>query len=114
MAYKKRIPPIKIRLDITQFNKLVEFVNNMIDEENEDISKKSSEMKDKLLRYSIPLNNDDTKEELVELRFFNNEITDLFHVLFYGIEDKIYIETNYYDILLRVREKLKQENNDKE
>lgn len=108
MAYSKRIPPIKVKLNVNEFNKLVEILNNMIDFEDEKISKKSSKIKDKLLRYSVPIKEDDGTE-MVDMRFYNNEITDLFYILFYGVEDIITIETNYYDVLIRVREKLKEE-----
>ena len=108
MAYSKRIPPIKIKLKVDEFNKLVEVLNNMIDYENERIAQKSSKMKDKLLRYSVPITEEDGTE-MVDMRFYNNEITDLFYVLFYGIENMISIETNYYDVLVRVREKIKEE-----
>ena len=107
MAYSKRIPPIKIKLNVDEFNKLVEVLNNMIDYENERIAQKSSKMKDKLLRYSVPITEEDGTE-MVDMRFYNNEITDLFYILFYGIEDMISIETNYYDVLVRVREKIKE------
>ena len=108
MAYSKRIPPIKIKLNVDEFNKLVEVLNNMIDYENERIAQKSSKMKDKLLRYSVPITEEDGTE-MVDMRFYNNEITDLFYVLFYGIENMISIETNYFDVLVRVREKIKEE-----
>lgn len=107
MAYSKRIPPIKIKLNVDEFNKLVEVLNNMIDYENERIAQKSSKMKDKLLRYSVPIT-EEGGTEMVDMRFYNNEITDLFYVLFYGIENMISIETNYYDVLVRVREKIKE------
>lgn len=107
MAYSKRIPPIKIKLNVDEFNKLVEVLNNMIDYEDERIAQKSSKMKDKLLRYSVPITGEDGTE-MVDMRFYNNEITDLFYVLFYGIENMISIETNYYDVLVRVREKIKE------
>ena len=108
MAYSKRIPPIKVKLNVNEFNKLVEILNNMIDFEDEKISQKSSKIKDKLLRYSVPIKENDGTE-MVDMRFYNNEITDLFYILFYGVEDIITIETNYYDVLIRVREKLKEE-----
>ncbi len=109
MAYSKRIPPIKVKLNVDEFNKLVEILNNMIDYDDEKISKKSSKIKDKLLRYSVPIKEDDGTE-MVDIRFYNNEITDLFYILFYGVEDIITIETNYYDVLIRVREKLREDN----
>ena len=77
MAYSKRIPPIKVKLNVNEFNKLVEILNNMIDFEDEKISQKSSKIKDKLLRYSVPIKEDDGTE-MVDMRFYNNEITDLF------------------------------------
>ena len=108
MPYSRRIPPIKIKLTVNNFNKLVEVLNNMIDYENERIAQKSSKMKDKLLRYSVPITEEDGTE-MIDMRFYNNEITDLFYILFYGLEDIISIETNYYDVLVRVREKIKEE-----
>ena len=108
MPYSRRIPPIKIKLTVNNFNKLVEVLNNMIDYENERIAQKSSKMKDKLLMYSVPITEEDGTK-MVDMRFYNNEITDLFYILFYGLEDIISIETNYYDVLVRVREKIKEE-----
>ena len=113
MAYSKRIPPIKIKLKVDEFNKLVEVLNNMNDYENERIAQKSSKMKDKLLRYSVPITEEDGTE-MVDMRFYNNEITDLFYILFYGIEDMISIETNYFDVLVRVREKIKEDKSNNE
>ena len=81
MAYSKRIPPIKIKLKVDEFNKLVEVLNNMIDYENERIAQKSSKMKDKLLRYSVPIT-EEYGTEMVDMRFYNNEITDLFYIYF--------------------------------
>ena len=54
MAYSKRIPPIKIKLNVDDYNKLVQVLDNMIDCGNEYYSNKCSKMKDKLLRYSVP------------------------------------------------------------
>ena len=67
MAYQKRIPPIKIRLNTDDFNKLVEIVNIQTENENEIIKNNASRLKDKLLRYSIPFTNDDGV--IVEIRF---------------------------------------------
>ena len=55
MAYSKRIPPIKIKLNVDEYNKLLEILENMIDEIG-----------------NIPIN------------------------------------TNYYEVLLSVREKIKK------
>lgn len=108
MAYLKRIPPIKIKLNINEFNKLNEILENIINSDNELYSKKSSKLKEKLLRYSVPIKNEN-EEIKVDIRLYNNEIVDLFYILFYGIEDMISVETNYFDVLLQVREKIKEE-----
>ena len=108
MAYSKRIPPIKIKLNINEFNKLNEILENIINSDNELYSKKSSKLKEKLLRYSVPIKNEN-EEIKVDIRLYNNEIVDLFYILFYGIEDMISVETNYFDVLLQVREKIKEE-----
>ena len=108
MAYSKRIPPIKIKLNINEFNKFNEILENIINSDNELYSKKSAKLKEKLLRYSVPIKNEN-EETKVDIRLYNNEIVDLFYILFYGIEDMISVETNYFDVLLQVREKIKEE-----
>ena len=108
MAYSKRIPPIKIKLNINEFNKLNEILENIINSDNELYSKKSSKLKEKLLRYSVPIINEN-EEIKVDIRLYNNEIVDLFYILFYGIEDMISVETNYFNVLMQVREKIKEE-----
>ena len=108
MAYSKRIPPIKIKLNINEFNKLNEILENLKNSDNELYSKKSSKLKEKLLRYSVPIINEN-EETKVYIRLYNNEIVDLFYILFYGIEDMISVETNYFDVLMQVREKIKEE-----
>lgn len=108
MAYSKRIPPNKILLNVEDFNKLIEALTNLSECDNENVSKKSSKMKDKLLRYSVPIISEN-EETSVDMRFYNNEMVDLFHILFYGISDIVSTETNYFDVLVRVREKIKEE-----
>ena len=97
---------IKIKLNVDEYNKLLEILENMIDSDNENYSNKSSKMKDKLLRYSVPITEEDGTT-IVDMRFYNNEIVDLFMILFYEIGN-IPINTNYYEVLLSVREKIKK------
>ncbi len=108
MVYSKRIPPIKLKLSIDNFNKLVDMLNNMTEYTDENIANKSSKLKDKLLRYSVPLTSDDG-ENIIDIRCYQNEIVDLFYILFYGIGDGMTVETNYYEVLVKVRENIKQE-----
>lgn len=107
MPYSRRIPPIKIKLSVDDYNKLVQILDNMIDCGDEKYSSKSSKMKEKLLRYSVPIVEDDGIIT-VDIRFYNNEMVDLFKILFYGVGD-IDIYTNFFDVLVKVREKIKEE-----
>lgn len=111
MAYQKRIPPIKIRLNTDDFNKLVEIVNIQTENENEDIKNNAIRLKDKLLRYSIPFTNEDGV--IIEIRFYPREIAETFYILFSVIED-LDVKTNYYDVLVKVREKIKEERQNQE
>jgi len=111
MAFQKKTPPIKIRLNINDFNKLVEVISIQSENENEDIKNNSVRLKDKLLRYSIPFTNDDSV--IIEIRFYTREIAEMFYVLFNGIED-VEVKTNYYDVLVKVRENIKNKKQDKE
>ena len=48
MTYSKRIPPIKIKVDIRGYNFLVEILSIHAERDNERLAKKSSKLKDKL------------------------------------------------------------------
>lgn len=111
MTYQKRIPPIKIRLNVDDFNKLVEIVNIQTENANEYIATYSSRIKDKLLRYSIPFTNDGVV--VIEIRFYPREIAEMFYILFAGIED-VDVQANYYDVLIKVRENIKKKKQDEE
>ena len=54
MAYSKRIPPIKIKLNVDEYNKLLEILENMIDSDDENYSNKF-ENKENISLYSSPI-----------------------------------------------------------
>lgn len=101
MSYKRRIPPIKIELNQNSYNKLVECVNSKI--KNDSIDKNLEIIKNKLLRYSIPYN--DIKN--VEIRLYLSEAKELIEILINSLGN-IEPQVNYYEILLKVREKIKE------
>ncbi len=108
MSYSKRIPPIKLKLNVEEFNKLLQILSNMSDYREESIAKKSVKLKDNFLKYSVPFN-DDNEQTFIDIRCYQNEIVDLFYIMFYGIKDCMKVETNYYEVLIKVRDNLKQE-----
>ena len=107
MTYSKRIPPIKIKVDIRGYNFLVEILSIHAERDNERLAKKSSKLKDKLLRYSVPFETEE-KETLIDVRFYPNEAEDLIEILFNSI-DEFEVSTNYFEVLLKVRESIQKE-----
>lgn len=107
MPYQKRIPPVKVELTIEKFNYLVEMLNRYTSDENERIKSLSTKLKEKLLRYSIPRESEDG-ETYIDIRFYPNEASDIIYMLIVNAEE-MEIETNYYEVLLKVREAKKEE-----
>ncbi|MBQ8234439.1 MAG: hypothetical protein IJZ36_02500 [Bacilli bacterium] len=107
MAHAKRIPPIKIKVDIRGYNFLVEILSIHAERNDERLSKKSGKLKDKLLRYAVPFETED-KETLIDVRFYNNEAEDLIEILFSSI-DEFEVSANYFEVLLKVRESIHKE-----
>ena len=104
MSYKDKRPPIRVIITIEEFNKLVEFLfigEKLFEGENA----KYKKLIDKLLKYSVPYISED-EEEQVEIRFFIDEVIDFIYC-FVNMNDIDY-ETQYYSVLLKVREKLKE------
>lgn len=104
MSYQSKRPPIKVIISIEEFNKLVEFFSIGEKKYNSE-NNKFTRIKNKLLKYSVPYITDDDIE-LVEIRFFIDEVIDFIYCVI-DMNDIEY-ETQYYSVLLKVREKLKQ------
>lgn len=108
MAYSTKVPSLKVKTSIDSFNKLVEILNIQAENSDENISKKSIKLKEKLLKYSVPKQTEE--ENFIDIRFYQNEVLDLFHILFDKVKDTISYETNYYEILLEARSQLNKNN----
>lgn len=107
MSYQKRIPPVKVELNIEKFNLLLEMLTRYTQMSNERVAQLAAKMKDKLLRYSIP-RVDETEETIVDIRFYPNEASEIIYMLVYNVNN-IDINTNYFEVLQKVRETRKQE-----
>lgn len=101
MAYQTRKPPIRTLVDIDNFNNIVELVSIIAETGDERFSKLAERMKDKLLRYSVP-HTDENGETSIDIRFFTNEAEQMIYFLLSRLDTKA--ETNYYEVLLKVRE----------
>jgi len=107
MPYQKRIPPVKVELNIDRFNYLVEILTRYSNDDNEKIKETSTKLKEKLLRYSIPRTTEN-QETFIDCRFYPNEASEIIYMLVVNTED-IQVETNYYEVLLKVREAKQEE-----
>ena len=108
MAYSTKIPSIKVKASIDKFNRLVEILNIQSVNSDDYISNKSTKLKNKLLKFSVPKEDDEGK--FVDIRFYQNEVLDMFKILFDGIKDEVGYETDYYQILLEARSQLNKNN----
>ncbi len=107
MPYQRRIPPVKVELTIEKFNYLIEMLTRYSNDENERIKNLSTKLKEKLLRYSIPRETEEN-ETFIDIRFYPNEASEIIYMLIVNAEE-IPVETNYYEVLLKVREAKKEE-----
>lgn len=112
MAYQNRTPSIKLKVGIDTFNSLIEFIGRTEQSQEEVVREKATRLKEKLLRYSIPTISDDN-EDLIEMRFFPNESGNMIDILLYAI-DGVTPSNNYYNVLLEVRNKMKNQNKNNE
>ena len=103
MAYSTKIPSIKVKASIDKFNRLVEILNIQSVNSDDYISNKSTKYKNKLLKFSVPKEDDEGK--FVDIRFYQNEILDMFKIVFDVIKDEIDPEEDYYQTLLEARNK---------
>ncbi len=107
MPYQRRIPPVKVELTIGKFNYLIEMLTRYLNDENERIKNLSTKLKEKLLRYSIPRETEEN-ETFIDVRFYPNEASEIIYMLIVNAEE-IPVDTNYYEVLLKVREAKKEE-----
>lgn len=100
MIYTKKLPQIKICMDVKKYNILLELISQGVNNEDKAIKEKSLKMKNKLLRFSVPIENNTENTEIKSL-FYIDEITDILEIIL--ITTKTQATENYYDILLKLR-----------
>ena len=73
----------------------------------EEVKEKGLEIKERLLKYSIPKDNE------IDTRFYPSQIKAILYILLTNIRD-VNISNNYYEILLNNRKKYEEKNNKNE
>ncbi len=103
MSFQMKKPPININLTIEEYNKTLEFISQFEDSEDSNLKDKCKYLREKLLKYSVPVVKDDT--ENVDVRLFINEAKDILEL--YLKSTNIEYKTEYYTVLLKLRDKYK-------
>lgn len=106
MAYQSRTPSSKLTLDNSLFNNLVSILdfNAKANIESENFSIVAARLKDKLLTYSVPREDEDG--EYIDVRFFPNEASDMIWQLLIQAKTRDDVE-DYCSILKANREEKK-------
>lgn len=108
MSHITRTPPIKVKLDKTRFNILVEVLNyNELNSMNEKISSNAKMLKNKLLTYSVP-REDEEKNQYVDVRLYITESAEIIMQYIEFNKDKELL-VDYHSILLKVRDRKKEQ-----
>lgn len=107
MAFNSKTPPVKLTVTVDSYNSLIDFIVKIESENDGVVKEKATALKDKLLRYSIPVIGEDG-EYSVEMRFFPKEAGTMIDILLYAVDGSI-TTTNYYQVLLDIRNKIKEE-----
>jgi len=68
----------------------------------DDTHKYAKQIKEKLLKFSVPYTDDKDKLEMVRLRFYPNEASEMLWQLALGYTN-LKPEVDYYSVLLKVR-----------
>ncbi len=110
MAYVKRVPPIKLILTKNEYNTLIGVLTKNIDEDtNDNIKELATLTKEKLLKYSIPHEQEENLTE-IDIRLYLNEAADIISQLLSNIS-KTLKEVDYYQVLLKARENMETKEN---
>lgn len=111
MAFQSKTPPIKLTLDESFYNLLIETLQKNESIEIDSTGEKAIKLKEKLLKYSVPYTDEETNKNIVRLAFFPSEASNLIDqlLIFTAVNVDLELNTDYYSVLKKVREKNKQD-----
>ena len=107
MSWQEREPSVKLNMDKSVFNILVDILdyNTQMNLPDSDFADVARNLKDKLLIYSVPKVEDD--REFVDVRFFPREASEMIWQLLIMNKPKNDVK-DYYSILIKNREERKK------
>jgi len=106
MAHPDRKPPVALEVDRDFFNVLIQVLVQNEKVTVDDTHKIAKELKEKLLRYSVPYMDRERGGkyyDMVSIRFFPKEASEMLWQLALGYIE-IKPKADYYSVLVKVRE----------
>lgn len=102
MSYQTKTPPIRFALTVEQFNKILGtlYVNEIVEVSTNGFSSKAKKLKEKLLKYSVPLIEDGNNG--VQVGFFASEVQDIILQLLVRITP-FNNDIDFYSMLLEAK-----------
>lgn len=110
MAFNQKTPPIKLTLDESFFNLMVEVLSNNEKIEVDQTNIRAKKLKDKLLKYPRKFKNDDNVK-LVSVGFFPKEASEMIDQLlvFLAVNYEIELNTDYCSLLAEIKKQVEEE-----
>ena len=104
MAYENKRPPVKLTLEKSFYNLLVDVLDKNKEVETGSIDIVASRLKDKLMKYPRT-NSSDDGADLADIGFFSREASDTIYQLlvFIAMNTDIEVYNDYYSELAEVR-----------
>lgn len=93
---------MRVVVKVNTFNNLIELLVRYADKTTNEYKEKAEQIKNKLLKYSIPKTGDET---IIDIGFFNNEAADLLYILLSEISEFKELSENYFNQLIKNRER---------
>jgi len=111
MGHSDRKPPVALEVDKSFFNVLIQVLVQNEEIKVDDTHERAKELKDKLLRYSIPYPDKERGGkyyDMVSIRFFPREASEMLWQLALGYIE-IEPKADYYSVLVKVRESMSKD-----
>ncbi|MBO5005105.1 MAG: hypothetical protein J6D03_07690 [Clostridia bacterium] len=103
MAYENKLPSVRVALKVEEYNKLISLLTDVEDVDIEDIKNRAEDIKDKILHYTQPV-----EEDKVVTRFYPSQVEIVLLILL-SKSKEIEVNSEYYKILIENREKYKKQ-----
>ena len=99
MAFNQKKPPIKLKVDKSFYNLIIEILSSNENVNADDVDKRAKKLKEKLLKYPRIYNDED--RDIVSMGFFPGEASDMIDQLlvYLAVNYEISLDNDYYSIL---------------